>query len=395
MEAVLDPAKVILSEIAELEVERARAEARIAERMLAFQDLRRAQAELNTDPRRRDLEASFAADELGVALHQPTRTVQVGLAQSRRVRNLLPQTWAAFLAGRLDAYRISLIASAADKVDHDNHNLIHLDAMMPTYGEAHTAAQLKGKLKRFVAKWGTTEKSVRTEREKRGVWLDHQDDGMSYLHAYIPTPEALRIEAELTARAKARTDASSDTRTFEQRRADAFIAQMHGIVDGQSLSSRAIIGITIPCTSLAGLSDEPGESFDGSFALPADMVRELAAEPGTLFHRVITDPLGRILDITELGRFPSAKLRIAVEIRDGTCIFPTCTRPVMECDLDHQLPHPDGPTAGFNLRGLCRRHHRMKTASIVEPSKLHIRARRESQHEHDLANWVINIRYAS
>ena len=193
--------------------------------------------------------------------------------------------------------------------------------MMPTYGESHTAAQLKAKLKRFVATWGTTDKSVKAEREKRAVWVDHQDDGMSYLHAYIPTPDALRIEAELTARAKA----VSDDRTFEQRRADAFVEQMRGLING-SLSSRAVIGITIPCTSLAGLSNEPGTSFDGSFALPAEMVRELAAEAGTLFHRIITDPLGRILDITELGRFPSAKLRIGVEIRDGTCRFPTPRR---------------------------------------------------------------------
>ena len=334
METVLDPAKAILERVASLEVERAKIEAEISSAMLAFQDVRRVQAELNTDPRRRDLEASYAADELGVALHQPTQTVQRRLAQSRRVRNLLPLTWAAHLDGRLDGYRISLIASAADKVDHDNHNLIHLDAMMPSFGESHTAAQLKAKLKRFVATWGTTDRSVKAEHQKRSVWVDHQDDGMSYLHAYIPTPDALRIEAELTARAKA----TSDDRTFDQRRADAFVEQMRGIIAGQSLASRAIIGITVPCTSLAGLSNEPGESFDGSFALPAEMVRELAAEAGTLFHRIITDPLGRILDVTELGRFPSAKLRIGVEIRDGTCRFPTCTWPVMECDLDHADP---------------------------------------------------------
>jgi hypothetical protein len=80
-----------------------------------------------------------------------------------------------------------------------------------------------------------------------------------------------------------------------------------------------------------------------------------------------------LLDVTELGRFPSAKLRIAVQIKDGTCRFPTCSRPAQACDLDHQLPHPRGPTTGANLGALCRRHHQMKTAGILNPYTATIR----------------------
>ena len=50
MEAVLDRHKVILSRIAELEVERARIEAETSALMLEFQDLRRVQAEANDAP---------------------------------------------------------------------------------------------------------------------------------------------------------------------------------------------------------------------------------------------------------------------------------------------------------------------------------------------------------
>ena len=89
MEAVLDRDQVIHSRIAELEVERGRIEAETASLMLEFADLRRVQAEAHDDPGRRDLEAGFAADELGVALHQPTRTVQCRLAEARRIRGLM------------------------------------------------------------------------------------------------------------------------------------------------------------------------------------------------------------------------------------------------------------------------------------------------------------------
>ena len=392
MAAVLDPGKAILDEVAALEAERCRIEAQIASRMLDFQDLRRTQAESNPNPTAAKLEASFAADELGVALHQPTRTVQCRLAESRRVRGRMVWTWQAFCAGKIDAYRVSLIASAVDKLRGDNHAIIELDHRATSYAPVHTAAQLKGWLKRFVARNVPDQQAARTEKVKRSVWVDHQDDGMSYLHAYIPTADAIAIDAQVTENAK---KLPTDDRTLDQKRADVFIAQLRGHLDGQSTSSRAVIGITVPVTSLAGLTNEPGESFDESFALPADMVRDLAQQPGTLFHRVFTDPLGRVLDVTELGRFPSTKLKTAVDIRDGTCRFTTCSRPAMESDKDHDIPHPHGPTKGSNLRGLCRRHHRMKTYNITEPTRHVMRDHAPSQAERDLATFIANIEYAA
>jgi hypothetical protein len=68
MEAVLDPGQQILDELVEIEVERAKLEAKAATKMLEFADLRR-QSETEPNPTVRDLRASFAADELGLALH--------------------------------------------------------------------------------------------------------------------------------------------------------------------------------------------------------------------------------------------------------------------------------------------------------------------------------------
>lgn len=402
MEATLDPGQMglppassasgeILDEIAALEVERARIEAKIAAKMLDFADLRRRQAESRTDDTACRLEASFAADELGIALHQPTRTVQCRLAEARRVRGRLPQTWLAFRAGKIDTYRITLITSAVDKL-RDNHAVIELDYRVTDYATTRTTAQLKGWLKRFVTRNAPSQAAVRTEHQKRSVWFDHQDDGMSYLHAYLPTPDAVRLDQLLTTEAK---KLPSDERTLGQKRADEFTRQMLSAGEGQSTSSRAVIAIAVPVTSLAWVTDEPGESFDGSFALPADLVRDLAQEPGTLFHRVMTDPLGHILDVTEFGRFASAKLKIAIDIRDGTCRFPTCSRPAMESDLDHQIPHPRGPTNAANLRALCRRHHNMKTYGVTEPTNHVMRERAASRAEHDLATFMVHMQYAA
>ena len=391
MATALDPGKAILDEIAALEAERARIEAKIAARMLDFADLRRTQAEANPNPTAAKLEASFAADELGVALHQPTRTVQCRLAQARRVRGRMMLTWDAHRTGRIDAHRVSLIASAVDKL-RDNHAIIELDHRAASYAPIHTTAQLKRWLNRFVAKNAPDQVAAKKEHAKRSVWVDHQDDGMSYLHAYLPTTDAVLIDARITERAK---NLPTDDRTLDQKRADEFVTQLLGTNNEHTPGGRVVIGITVPVTTLAGISDTPGESFDGSFALPADMVRDLAHQPGTLFYRVFTDPTGRILDVTELGRFPSTKLKIAIDIRDGTCRFPTCSRPAIESDKDHDIPHPRGPTTGSNLRALCRRHHRMKTYHVTEPTDHIMRNHAPTRLEHDLAQFLVNIEYAA
>jgi hypothetical protein len=199
METVADPGQMVLERIAAREAERAALEAKIAKDMLEFQDIRRRQAESAANATLRDMEISYAADELAVTLHQPVRVVQCRLVEARRVRNLLPLTWSAFTRGEIDAYRISIVAAAADKMT-DNHNLIHLDATVAHDAPTRTASQLKAALKRFVARWEPDQSAARTQAElaKRSVWVDHQDDGMSYLHAYLPTTDAVRIDAELT-----------------------------------------------------------------------------------------------------------------------------------------------------------------------------------------------------
>ncbi|MGH3456617.1 HNH endonuclease signature motif containing protein, partial [Aeromicrobium sp.] len=82
--------------------------------------------------------------------------------------------------------------------------------------------------------------------------------------------------------------------------------------------------------------------------------------------RIVTDPFGGVLDVTELGAFPTEALGRTLELIDGVCVFPTCNRSAVDADKDHKKPHPGGPTTGANLWSLCRRHHRMKTLGVVD-----------------------------
>jgi hypothetical protein len=392
METVLDSGAVILDRIAVLEVERAKIEARIAAEMLDFDDVRRRESEWTDDLTLRHMEMSFAAEELGAVLHQPGQAVQVRLAEARRVRGRMPATWLAHLRGEIDGWKLRLIASTVGSLCEPD-SMVQLDAKVVAYASTHTATQTKAWLRRFVARVEPDRHQVRTRRAlaDRQVWVGHEDDGVSWLHALLPTADAIRIDQSLTHQAKL---LPADHRTLDNKRADLLADLLMGRDGTGTARAGATIAVKVPITTLAGLTDQPGESFDGQFALPADLVRDLAREPGTLFYRVLTDPLGHILDVAELGRFASSKLRVAVNVRDGTCGVPTCSRPATECDLDHEEPHPRGPTSGDNLRPLCRRHHRMKTHLDVDFSTLSMH-RATSRYEHDVASWIVHQEFAA
>lgn len=63
--------------------------------------------------------------------------------------------------------------------------MIELDYLVPDKAATRTASQLKGWLKRFVARNTPDRTAASAEKARRAVWIDHQDDGMSYLATYI------------------------------------------------------------------------------------------------------------------------------------------------------------------------------------------------------------------
>ncbi len=128
------------------------------------------------------------------------------------------------------------------------------------------------------------------------------------------------------------------------------------------------IGVVVPLASLLDASDTPGELADRSGFIPGNILQDQIGDAlgsngrdQVLFTRLLTDNGGRLLDVTELGRHPSTRLAEAINIRAGSCRFPTCTVPAALCDLDHHQPVPDGETSGRNMDPFCRRHHRGKT----------------------------------
>ncbi|TPG35229.1 HNH endonuclease signature motif containing protein [Mycolicibacterium hodleri] len=98
----------------------------------------------------------------------------------------------------------------------------------------------------------------------------------------------------------------------------------------------------------------PATMMSGAF-LPGAIAQRaaLGAMITTITHPGQTPPENRYT--------PSKRLADFVRARDLTCRFPGCCAPATNCDLDHTIPWPYGPTQASNLKALCRKHHLLKT----------------------------------
>ncbi|MEH3069024.1 MAG: DUF222 domain-containing protein [Aeromicrobium erythreum] len=332
--------------------------------------------------------------EVAVELHLAQGFVANLVSATRTLVMDLPVVWAAHLRGEVERAKAREIASTAWKLHHPE-NITRLDETVLAYATTHTLGQLKGWLRRFLVRVEPDHAIERRQaaQQDRTVTITALDDGMSLLQALIPTADALVIERDLTLAAKtSRAQTPDDDRTLAQARADALLDTLLRKDDTATTSGRGRfhVGITVSLATLLGLSSEPAVSSDGQHVLDLALLAELATQDGTLFSRLLTDEHGGILDVTELGRFPTPPLRRALNLIDGTCDVPGCTRPAIACDVDHQIPYdPDpppgqqrGPTAAGNLHHRCPPHHGLKTRGALAVS-----------HDHDgNARWHLPTR---
>ncbi len=137
---------------------------------------------------------------------------------------------------------------------------------------------------------------------------------------------------------------------------------------GAAGGSAADVG---PPDSLA--AEIPGHGF-----LTPEHVRELAADPGSTLHRLLTDPAdGRLVERSIAAYRPDADMIAQVRATDRSCRAPGCVVPAHRCELDHERPYgaAGGSTCEPNLNAKHRPHHQLKTEqfwSSVMDSTRHV-----------------------
>jgi hypothetical protein len=346
--------------------ERARAEAREVVAMLDFRDreLERIAAEVES-PMKRLVERGAVALAIGEAMGFSEGQVQHRLSFADTVRDQSPTTWGAFEQGRIDLARVREIGHTIGQLKRVD-SVHRLDRRVVEYAETHTVAELRAWLRRFVRRVEADLAIERAEdeREKRHVSVQHGDDSMGWLSAYLPSHELAAIEDRLRRGARRQVDPDDD-RTVGEREADLLVGWCTES-DGAEAVVDANIAVTIGADVLAGANPGFAESTDGRWGVPARWIADVVSSGSTFWHRIVTDPVGDdVLAHEYVGRFAPDVLNVALRFLHGTCQGPGCMVPAERCDIDHRQPFPDGPTQGDNLGPFCRRHHSYKGHGLL------------------------------
>ncbi len=345
------------------------------------------------------VERSMIPLQIGQAMGLSEGQVVQRLATIDRILEHAPRVWLAFHGGTIDATRVREVSLAIDKLERDESRA-ELDDKVVAYARTHTTAELRQWLRRFVVRVEADLATERAEAErtKRHVHIEHVDDGMAWLNAYLPSHQAAAIATRLRRDAKALTqveDGADDDRTLEQRKADVFVDHLlnapasDGTVSGMKLD----IAVLVDADAVTGRHDSHAEAAAGSWSVPAGWLLESALAGDSFWHRLLVDPAtGDTLSHTYAGYATPDTLRRAITFRDGVCASPGCLTPAAECDMDHRTPWPEGPTTGSNLDPRCRRHHGIKGHGFSEGVAEAQQARShafERQRFRDLARFTL------
>jgi hypothetical protein len=157
---------------------------------------------------------------------------------------------------------------------------------------------------------------------------------------------------------------ADDDRTPRQRRADALVEISKVALDEGRVPEvngvRPHVQVTASVETLLGLAGAPAAELEGAGPISVEMLRRLAVDCS--LRRVLLDSESMVIDVGRANRLFRGATRIALERRDGGCVWRGCTRPARYCQADHIKEWwKDGTTDVSNGRLLCRYHHRLRS----------------------------------
>ncbi len=331
----------------------------------------------------------FVVCEIAMALATSRAAAAGRLARAEALAGL-PGTFGGLRAGELSVPKAYAIADTLSDPDLDMPETAAVEARVLPRAPQQTPGQLRAALRRAVlaADPGAAERRhVRAVAERRLRFWE-ESDGMAVLslRTLAPTVHRLYDTAEVFAREAATPE---DPRGVDARRVDALVdlidAGTAALLDPASphdptaaaaetavsdptageavpggapvlpsgrrlrrrpnLPVRVQLNVTVPVDTVLGLAETPGE-LTGYGPLPAGLTRRLAFGPETTWRRLLTDPVGRLLEIGgrrypapppgTAAHDPGAALAEYVRARDDTCYAPGCRRAAARCS---ELPY--------------------------------------------------------
>ena len=317
---------------------------------------------------RRELARRAVGAELALVWRLSEYTLQRLISESYTICTLLPATLAAMREGVIDAAQARVIAHAVAPLGAEGEVIALADAELAGLARTMAPAKLRHAARRVLERLQLDSVGQRHQRARdaRGVQVEAAPDGMAWLSVQMSASDALLIKDRLRRAALAACNDGCESRSPAQVEADlARDLLLHAVptADGAAAVSsiRPTVHVTVPVLTLLGLDDAPGD-LDGYGPIDAEAARRLAAAAPS-FTRLLTHPIsGAVLDVDRASYRVPADLRRWLQVRDGTCRFPGCTRPALRCEVDHSKDWAaeHGATAHDNLAHLCASHHHLK-----------------------------------
>ena len=360
------------------------------------------------------LVAEFCVAELGTVLGLSPTAAKKLIGHALELRHRLPRLWEQVHAGRVPAWRARAVAEATI---HSSPALTREAAAFVDSQVAAVAGRVgSAQLDRLVAETikrydlATADPTADPEDgylavDPRHVTVDTDDvhyAGTMRIEAEVDIADALDLDRAVAHHAATQA-ALGSTESLNARRAKALgelartqtaldIAFQDGSGEDDGFEARSARTSTTedgepklpPAREVvihahfdATLSGDTtvfgptGRMENGQRLVLLDQIQSWCADSRT---KVTVKPVIDLnAQLTAQGYEIPARIREQVQLRDRTCVFPSCTRPARGCDVDHVIeydhdaeaegrPQP-GPTQTDNLACLCRFHHRLKTHS--------------------------------
>ncbi len=283
------------------------------------------------------------------------------IAERAAVCTAMPQVHDALAMGTLSAGHADAIARASNRLDEQEK--VELAAQAPTLvADAATssvdafARKVRDLARRIARDEGLRHHEKLQAQRTVKRWMDRE--GMCHTHISLDPEADARFSAAFDAALAAERAKADDGRTFDQLKADAFVAMVTATpVPGARRHAELLVLIDLE-TMRNGVHDTSVcETYDGH-PLPPATVRRLACEADII--PVVLDGERRVVDVGRAKRLASADQRRALRAMHQTCAAPDCPVRFGDCDIHHLTEWRDGGMTNLeNLIPLCSKHHHL------------------------------------
>ncbi len=302
--------------------------------------------------------SDLASSEIRAALTLTRRAADTHLGWATQLVEDYPLLLEALRQGLIDLPKAKVIITGTCHLEPEPRNRVAEVAL--ERAPHQTTGQLDARIRRLVIQVDPDMAKTRYQEavKERRVISEANPDGTANLHGLnLPAHRTGAVMRHINRLARAAKSAD-DPRTMDQIRADVLFDLLAGKHNNQNRRSRGTVDIQVDLTTLAGLTENPGE-LAGYGPVIADIARQVTDEQtDSEWRYTITNDEGQVIPTEPPGDDPPPTQKRQVEAENPTCVFPGCRNPAAECDIDHNQEWSEGgPTEVENLAPLCRHDH--------------------------------------